>query len=178
MPSHTEPEPAGEQARETRDFVAEFTSFLREHQISISVEEVYHLNPMTENADEIRQHNCVTVRSPRSKRPLSLCYTSYNWEDLRVTPSDVIRTLASDASIFEMSEGSFVGWCASLEWSADSRGAERKFRQTFEAVGMLRELLGDAAYRELLEMRAEAAVVEFEEDEEDWDGNGDGVTRL
>ncbi|MGI9078671.1 MAG: hypothetical protein ACR2G6_15280 [Gemmatimonadaceae bacterium] len=102
--------------------------------------------------------------------------TSYNWEDSRLNSPDVIQMLASEASRFEMAEGSFTAWCESLEWSADSRGAERKFRQTFETVKLLRNVLGDAAYFQLLEIQAEVRTeAELGDNQEDWDANRNGV---
>lgn len=162
-----------------RDFVAEFASFLREHEINISVEELYHLNPLPEEESEIRQYNHAMLRSPRSRQTLVLCMTSYNWDAFPTDPVDVIRALGAEAYIVEVADGSFVNWAQSLDWNPDSRAAERKFRQTLEMVKMLRLLLSDAAYGGLLELYAESAVEDedMEDDEEEWGENGDGVGR-
>lgn len=141
---------------ERRDIDAEFDTFLLEHDVTIAVEEVFHLNPHPEEDHDIRQHNHVVLRSPRSQTALSLCMTSFNWDDFRVLPPHVLFSLAGDASLLEQAEGNYVLWADSQQWSPDSRGAERKFRQTVEMVAALRRLLGERGYAELIALYEEA----------------------
>lgn len=141
---------------ERRDIDAEFDTFLLEHDVAIVVEEVFHLNPHPEEDHDIRQHNHVVIRSPRSTRALSLCMTSFNWDDFAVQPPHVLFSLAGDAALLEQAEGNYVLWADSQGWSPDSRGAERRFRQTVEMVAALRELLGERGYAELIALYEEA----------------------
>jgi len=139
-----------------RDIDAEFDTFLLEHDVTITVEEVFHLNPHPEEDHDIRQHNHVVLRSPRSETPITLCMTSFNWDNFAVLPPHVLFSLAGDASLLEQAEGNYVLWADSQQWSPDSRGAERKFRQTVEMVAALRRLLGERGYADLLELYEEA----------------------
>ena len=139
-----------------RDIDAEFDTFLLEHDVTIAVEEVFHLNPHPEADHDIRQHNHVVLRSTRSDAALSLCMTSFNWDDFAVQPPHVLFSLAGDAALLERAEGNYVLWADSQRWSPDSRGAERKFRQTVSMVAALRELLGERGYTDLIALYDEA----------------------
>ena len=142
--------------QDRRDIDAEFDTFLLEHDVTITVEEVFHLNPHPEEDHDIRQHNHVVLRSPRSPEALTLCMTSFNWDNFTVLPPHVLFSLAGDAALLEQAEGNYVLWADSQQWSPDSRGAERKFRQTVEMVAALRQLLGERGYADLLALYEEA----------------------
>lgn len=148
---------------ERRDIDADFDTFLLEHDVTITVEEVFHLNPHPEEDHDIRQHNHVVLRSPRSESAMSLCMTSFNWDGFAVLPPHVLFSLAGDAALLEEAEGNYVLWADSQQWSPDSRGAERKYRQTVAMVAALRQLLGERGYAELLALYEEAGP-DIEED--------------
>lgn len=143
--------------KQVRDFDVEFEIFLLEHQLNISLEEVYHLAPLGQTTEEIRQHNHVVVRSSRTKRSLTLCATTMNWEDNPIPPSLVLANLAGEARLFMECEGDFQSWAATFELDADSRGAERRFKQTAVIAEALRSLLGEGAYNQLMKLSDEAA---------------------
>lgn len=110
------PERAGPHDNESlRDFQAEFEAFLVEHGIVISVKEVYHLNPFGEATEDIRQHSHTIIRSNRTKRSLSVCATTMNWENSPVLASPLFASLAADARILEESERNLLQWAATLD---------------------------------------------------------------
>lgn len=154
---------------EPRDFDAEFETFMLEHELEIAVEEVYHLSPGGEATEDIRQHNHVVLRSTRRKGALTVCMTSANWDDFPVLPPHVLLSIAVDASMLEESERHFLPWATTLGFDADSRSAERRFRQTVQMADALRGLLGERSYRALLELADEAAAAWQPEEEDDWD---------
>ena len=165
MPTRPDPD-------DDRDFDAEFKRFALEHDVHITVEEVYHLNPFPEDAAEIRQHNHVVIRSGRTQRTLTACMTAWNWDDNPVHPTQVLYPLADAARLVEEVEGHFLPWAGAQELDPDSRSVERRFRQAVEMVAALKALLGGAAYGELLELQAAAAeaIAEVEEGMEDGEG--------
>ncbi|MEO8622474.1 MAG: hypothetical protein ABI625_15490 [bacterium] len=162
------PERAGPHDNESlRDFQAEFEAFLVEHGIVISVKEVYHLNPFGEATDEIRQHNHTIVRSNRTKRSLSVCTTTMNWENSPVLASALFANLAADARILEESERNLLQWAPMLDLDPDSRSVERKFNQTANIAEALRGLLGEHVYVQLLQLSLEYSESLGESDDDD-----------
>jgi len=153
--SHARRDPANDYKQE-RDFDVECEIFLLEHQINISLEEVYHLAPIGQTTDEIRQHNHVIVRSGRTKRSLTLCATTMNWEDSPIPPSLVLANLAGEARLYMECEGNFKSWASTFDLDPDSRGAERRFRQTAVVAEALRSLLGEGPYDQLIKLSDEA----------------------
>ena len=141
-----------------RDFPAEFAAFLRRHKLDIAIDEVLHLDTLPTTEEEIRQHNHVVVRAPRSRLQLSLCLTAQNWDNFPIRDVDVLMALAADAAILEGAHGDFLAWADSLEWNPDSRAAERKFRRTLHLVTTLRNILGDAAFDELMTLYGAMAL--------------------
>jgi hypothetical protein len=163
---------------EERDFDTEFETFMLQHDLEVAVQEVYHLNPGQEETGDVRQHNHVVLRSTHRKNApaLSVCMTSRNWDAFPVLPPHVLLSLAVDASMLEECERVFLHWAEVLELDADSRSVERKFRQTVQMSDALREILGQRAYKTLLELgfdlKQSWLAVEEEsgdEDEDEWE---------
>ena len=142
---------------DVRDFNAEFEAFLLEHQVEIRVVEVFHLSPMNEATEDIRQHNHVLIRSGVTKRNLSLCVTAMNWDNSPIVASQVIANLAAEVRLLAESDSDFVTWALTFEFDPDSRGVERKFRQTIKLAESLLALLGERAYDQLHELSFDAA---------------------
>ncbi|CAN5304310.1 hypothetical protein BH09GEM1_BH09GEM1_42250 [soil metagenome] len=163
------PDRAGPSDNESlRNFEAEFEAFLVEHGIVISAKEVYHLNPFGEATDEIRQHNHTIVRSNRTKRSLSVCTTTMNWENSPVLESSLLANLAADARLLEESERNFLQWAAMFDLDPDSRSVERKFNQTASIADALRGLLGGHGYDQLLQLSREYSESLGENDDDDY----------
>lgn len=162
--SHASHDSANEY-EEVRDFDAEFEIFLLEHQLHISLEEVYHLAPLGQSTEEIRQHNHVVVRSSRTNRALTLCATAMNWEGHSIAPNLVLANLAAEVRVLNECEGDFPSWAATFEFDADSRAVERRFNQTAAIAEMLQSLLGEAAYTQLIQLSEEAAQDSIESDD-------------
>lgn len=66
------------------------------------------------------------------------------------TAADVLDSLKTDAGTYENTRG-FEDWCGEFGYDTDSRKAERIYRSIADDAHRLRVLLGDEAYRELLE---------------------------
>lgn len=64
--------------------------------------------------------------------------------------ADVLDCLASDACSYDNARD-FEDWCAEYGYDTDSRKAERTYRAVERQREGLYRLLGDEAYRELLE---------------------------
>ena len=141
MPKRSRPKSAATAADPLADF-------LRARGVEIAVEEVLHVTPVPEESESLRQHNHVTLRA--GKRALALCVTALNWDDVSLEPTLVLHTLATEAAVFERTEGSFLRWAVALDWDPDSRAVERRFRQAAELCRALRALLGDDGYDALL----------------------------
>ena len=159
-------------SHEERDFDAEFKRFALEHDVQITVEEVFHLNPFPEETAAIRQHNHAVIRSGRTKKTLTVCMTAWNWDDNPVLPTQILFPLGGEARLVEEVEGNFLAWAGTLELDPDSRSVERKFRQTLAMTASLKALLGAAAYGELLELQGAAAeaIAEIEDGEGEEEG--------
>jgi hypothetical protein len=168
------PDRAGPSDSESfRNFEAEFEAFLVEHGIVISAKEVYHLNPVGESTEEIRQHNHTIVRSNRTKRSLSVCTTTMNWENSPVLETSLLANLAADARLLEESERNFIQWAGIFELDPDSRSVERKFNQTASIADALRGLLGEHVYVRLLELSREYSESLGEDNDEDCEDDDD-----
>src|SRR4051812_44371226 len=90
---------------EPRDFDAEFEAYLLAHDLEVSIEEVFHLNPQIEETEEIRRHSHAMLRSRRSRRSLAVCMTTWNWDDHPVRAVHLLATLAADANLHERAAG-------------------------------------------------------------------------
>ena len=154
--SRAKHDPANDYKHE-RNFDVEFEIFFLEHQLSVSMEEVYHLAPYGQSTDEIRQHNHAILRSGRTKRSLTLCATTMNWEGNTIPHALVLANLAGEARLFLECEGDFQQWVSTFELDPDSRSAERRFKQTAVVSEALRSLVGDGGFDQLLELSGEAA---------------------
>ena len=66
------------------------------------------------------------------------------------TAADVLCCLAMDASGYDNARN-FEDWVLELGYSPDSRSAERDYHTVAEQAKALRQFLGDALYRELLQ---------------------------
>lgn len=169
MPRRPQHDPHEREHDEERDFDAEFEALLLAHDLDVTIEDVFHLNPQLEEAEDIRRHSHVVLRSRRSRRSLAVCLTSFNWDDAPVHSVLALATLAADANLFERSDGSFISWALAQDYDPDSRAAERKFRQTGEMVAALRAVIGERGFADLLALQADAAaaMLRAEEDEGD-----------
>ena len=130
-------------------------AFLRARGVEIAVEEVLHVSPVPEESESLRQHNHVTLRAGGGA--ITLCVTALNWDDFSLDPTLVLHTLATEAAVFERTEGSFLRWAVALDWDPDSRAVERRFRQAAELCRALRGLLGEDGYDEMLGLADEMA---------------------
>ena len=137
-------------------------TFLGDHDLDLTVEEVPHISLVPEDTEAVRQHNHVTLRA--GDRALTLAVTALNWDDATVEPPLVLHALATEAAVFESAGGSFLRWAVSLDWDPDSRAVERRFHQTAGLVRALRELLGERGYDELLALAEEMAERLLSED--------------
>lgn len=63
---------------------------------------------------------------------------------------DVLNCLALDATGFE-SAATFESWASDYGYSVDSRAAEKIYRTTRRQTQQLRRVLGDAAFKDLIE---------------------------
>ena len=75
---------------------------------------------------------------------------SRNTEPIPPTVADVLDCLAMDASSYDNSRD-FEDWASDFGMDTDSRKAERIYRVSGEQAKQLRHLLGDEAYRDLIE---------------------------
>lgn len=130
-------------------------AFLRAHAVELTVEEVFHVGLLPEDADGVRQHNHVTVRAGGGA--ITLCATALNWDEVSVEPPLVLHALATEAAVFENAEGNLLRWAVSLDWDPDSRAVERRFHQTAQLVRALHELLGERGYDALLKLADDMA---------------------
>jgi hypothetical protein len=62
---------------------------------------------------------------------------------------DVLDTLAAEAAVAEEADG-YEAWAARMGYDPDSRAGERAYRAELRHAKLLRRLLGDESYEQLL----------------------------
>lgn len=97
--------------------------------------------------DSARHFRC---RISLKTRSFSLYFSQGSALTEPPTIIDVLNCLALDASGIE-SAGTFESWASEYGYSSDSRQAEKIYRTTRRQTQQLRRVLGDAAFRDLIE---------------------------
>lgn len=92
------------------------------------------------------KHYACELHGSNSHRPIRAVIGSDNGPPELV---DVLDALAAEAAIAEEADG-FEGWAAQMGFDPDSRRAERAYRAEVRQARLLRELLGEPRYRQLL----------------------------
>lgn len=120
--------------------------FVAQHRVKMTAEWAAE-NPNMEGSDMMDNWKCVLSCG---KRRMTLHFskgTGHNGAE--PTADEVLDCLASDASSVENAR-SFEEWASEYGYDTDSRKAEKIFKTCERQAEKLKQLLGDAAYEQLL----------------------------
>lgn len=120
--------------------------FVKAHGVKLTCE-AWHENPHMDDSAGMHHWRC---RLHCGESSMSLYY-SMGWALAGKRPelADVLDCLASDAATIENAP-TFEQWAEELGYDMDSRKEERTFITCRDQAGLLRVVLGDGAYEDLL----------------------------